>query len=585
MLRRVTAKWADLRLASKMLLVYLVLLSAVCCVTVVAMQINLNAYDEKLYEKSLQELDFFVQQVNGSLAEVEAFSYNLAMSVEIQQQLSTMKSLSHLQGEYQYQQYQLRSRLASEVYSHPIVKSITYTDQYKSELIVGQYTGMVSSQVYEDLLNSMHEARGGYVALAPSAEYPYLLSGRDILKHTDYSLDYLGTYIIACDVSGMIEKQMGALSATNTSLFVCGPQGMIFPSDSQGPPTELSSKAGQGYDIIRLDGQLHFACWLTDKETGWTYLNLFPYSEIYGQITQMRYTLFGVFAAMFILSALIMRRLARAVTQPLQTLTRSMQVVETGDFKAAQGVLPLQTSQDETGQLTQEFRIMLEKIDHLIYENYEKQLLLQEMRYQMLQAQINPHFLNNTLNTVAWMVKAKRNEDANQVIMELGRLLRAALSKDAYTPVAEDVRHAQAYITIQKFRYGKRASFEVACTGELDRFMMPKMVLQPLVENAILHGVEDSLEHCIVSVSVVELENTIRLEVRDTGPGMAKEHLEAVRNFTAKPRGHGIGLKNIKERLEMAFGDQCRFSIDSEEGKGTSVRIEIPKRQEGELHG
>jgi len=153
MLRRVTAKWADLRLASKMLLVYLVLLSVVCCVTVAAMQINLNVYDEKLYEKSLQELDFFVQQVNGSLAEVEAFSYNLAMSVEIQQQLSTMKSLSHLQGEYQYQQYQLRSRLASEVYSHPIVKSITYTDQYKSELIVGQYNyvpRMLVSQFMRD---------------------------------------------------------------------------------------------------------------------------------------------------------------------------------------------------------------------------------------------------------------------------------------------------------------------------------------------------------------------------------------------------------------------------------------------------
>lgn len=183
------------------------------------------------------------------------------------------------------------------------------------------------------------------------------------------------------------------------------------------------------------------------------------------------------------------------------------------------------------------------------------------------------------------MVKAGRNDDVNKVIMELGRLLRAALSKNAYASVTEEIQHARAYITIQQFRYGSRASFEVTCSGELDRFRMPKMVLQPLVENAILHGVENSMEHCAVSVSVAEGEDSIHLKVQDTGQGMTPEHLEAVRAFTAKPKGHGIGLKNIRERLEMAFGKECVFRIDSEIGRGTAVFIRIPKRTEEELHG
>lgn len=585
MLRKVQERWNNMRLANKMLLSYLLLLSVMCCIIIVTISANLSTYDGKLYEKSIQELDFFVQKVNSSLSEVETFSYNIALSMEIQQKLSTMKELSHLQSEYNYERQQLRSRLLREIYTHPIVKSITYTDQYKNELIVGDYTGTVDAKVYEKLLEDMHEARGGYVTLAPSEEYPYLLSGRDILKHTDFSLDYLGTYIITCDIAGVIEAQMDALSAAHSALFVSGPKGMIFQMDDAAPPMEISPDCGQGYKITRLNGELYFTCWLTDAKTGWSYLNMFPYSEIYGQLSRMRYMLFGVFAAMFILSVLVMRRLARAVTQPLQTLTKSMQVVETGDFKAAQALLPAETAEDETGQLTQEFRVMLEKIDFLIYENYEKQLLLQEMRYQMLQAQINPHFLNNTLNTVAWMVKAKRNDDANKVIMELGRLLRAALSKETYTTVAEDIRHTQAYITIQQFRYGKRASFEVHCEGELDRYMLPKMVLQPLVENAILHGVEDALKQCTVTISAIETDASIRLSVCDDGPGMTRERLEAVRNFTAKPKGHGIGLKNIKERLEMAFGGECHFLIESELGKGTAVRIEIPKRLEEEMNG
>jgi len=585
MLRKVKETWGDLRLANKMLLVYLLLLIAVCCMTFVTIRVNLSMYDEKLYEKSLQELDFFVQQVNNSLADVETFSYNIALDPSIQQRLSTITSLSHLQAQYNYERHQLRSLLSKEIYSHPVIKNITYTDLNKNELIVGEYAGTADAEVYDTLLQEMHEAHGGYVMTAPSEKYPYLLCGRDILKHIDFSMDYLGTYIITCDVAGIIKTQMSALSAPHSTMFVYGPSGKIFQSDEQFSPVKPSGNNAQGYDVTQLDGQLHFVCWLTDKENGWTYLNLFPYSEIYGQITQMRYTLFGVFTAIFALAALMMRRLARVVTQPLQTLTRSMRVVETGDFKAAQAVLPEKTTGDETGQLTEEFRVMLEKIDLLIYENYEKQLLLQEMRYQMLQAQINPHFLNNTLNTVAWMVKAKQNENANKVIVELGQLLRAALSKAVYTSVAEDIRHTQAYITIQQFRYGKRATFEVNCTGELEKYMLPKMVLQPLVENAILHGVEDALEQCTVSISAAEKEQTIHLEVRDTGPGMTEEQLAAVRNFTAKPKGHGIGLKNIKERLEMAFGDQCRFSIDSKLGMGTTVQIEIPKRQEGELSG
>ena len=228
---------------------------------------------------------------------------------------------------------------------------------------------------------------------------------------------------------------------------------------------------------------------------------------------------------------------------------------------------------------------MLEKIDLLIYENYEKQLLLQEMRYQMLQAQINPHFLNNTLNTVAWMVKAGQNDNANKVIVELGQLLRAALSKKDYVSVAEDLQHTQAYITIQQFRYGKRATFRVDHDGALEEYMLPKIILQPLVENAILHGVEDALEHCTVSVTVSEETDAIQLMVQDDGPGMSEERLDAVRSFTAKPKGHGIGLKNIKERLEMAFGEDCTFRIDSTLGQGTTVQIVIPKKREADLNG
>lgn len=584
MIQLMKTKFRNSKLAGKMMLVYLILVSVVCIVSLMALQMSLNIYDEKLYENSLLELDFFIQKVDDSLDDVENFTYDIAMSVEIQQQLTKIKTLSHLTAEYNYELYRLRILLLNYIYTHPIIKNIIYTDQYNNRIIVGEDCGVIDADTYEELLLQMHEAHGGYVKLSPSEEYPFQLSGRDILKYIDSSMDYLGTYIVTCDVAGMIEEQTGALSAPHSALFVYGPNGVIYQSSDQSIPVELSELNGQGYKIVRNGGQQYFICWL-QQENDWIYMNIFPYSEIYGQLRWVRLAMIIVFVALFMFSAFIMRRMAMMVTRPLQTLTESMKIVETGDFKVAKEILDGETTSDETGQLTQEFRIMLEKIDILIYEDYKKQLLLQEMRYQMLQAQINPHFLNNTLNTVVWMIKANRNEEAKKVIVELGQLLNAALINETYTTVDQDVEQVRRYITIQEFRYGKRVTFRIRSEGNLGEYIIPKMILQPLVENAIYHGVESALKPCTVSVLALEKEDMIILEVSDDGEGMTEERLEAVKNFTAKPRGHGIGLKNIKERLEMSYKNYCSLVIESKLGEGTTIRIQIPKMREEDMNG
>ena len=211
---------------------------------------------------------------------------------------------------------------------------------------------------------------------------------------------------------------------------------------------------------------------------------------------------------------------------------------------------------------------MLDKIMVLIHENYEKQILLKDTQYRALQAQINPHFLYNTLNSINWMIRSGKNEEASEMLISLGDLLRAAFKKEL----------ARHYIDIQKVRYRRRAEFLVEAEGDLEAYHVPRMILQPLVENSINHGVDNSLNKCRILVRVKENveEQTMTLEVEDDGPGMTEEELEAVRNFTMVPKGNGIGLKNIRERLNLIFSDAV-FEITSQPGKGTVVRIEIPK--------
>ena len=288
-------------------------------------------------------------------------------------------------------------------------------------------------------------------------------------------------------------------------------------------------------------------------------------------------TLLG-FGVAFIVLLFLIRKLAGIITKPLETLAQSMQVVETGDFQSAK-LIPMDADRkDEVGVLTQEFKVMLDKIDVLIYENYEKQLLLKDTKYKMLQAQINPHFLYNTLNAIHWMIRAKKNDDAGRMIVELGILLRASFDENPYTTVEQEISMLKSYIAIQRLRYEDRAEFSVRTEGEPGQYVMPRMTLQPLVENAIFYGADVMTEICYIDIAVTEEEQSILFEVKDNGPGIEKEELEKVRNFTVKPKGHGIGIKNIYERLRITY-DEFDFAVDSEPGKGTVIRIRVPKQK------
>lgn len=574
-------RYSNMKLAKKMIIIYVIILGVCSVFSVTALQYSFNIYDNKLYEKSLQELDFFTQQVNRSLDEVEDLSYSIAIDTKIQEQLAKMKSLKHFTAEYSYEVYQLRMLLNSELSNSDMISNVLYTNGEDTRILAGTATGTIDDGLYQDFMERMHEARGAYLVQSPTESYPYLLSGRDILKHIDASLEYLGSLMFTSNVAGMIEKNIDDLEAESSALCIFSEDGVIYQNQENMMEKTGNIQGDKGFFIMKDKGQRYFICYLKSSKTGWTYVNMFPYTEIYGQNQNLRYMMLGGFLLLFLLSALIVKKLAHIITKPLVHLTKSMEIVETGDFAGAKEVLENGTRNDEIGLLTQEFRVMLDKIDYLIHENYEKQLLLKDTRYQMLQAQINPHFLYNTLNSINWMIRAKRNDEAAEMTVALGTILRSAMSKQQFFTLEEELENLKKYITIQKYRYQKRAVFKVDAEFSTS-CLIPHMTLQPLVENAITHGVDKMLTECTISVIVKEEQEKIFIQVSDNGPGMTREELEAVRTFTMKPKGHGIGLKNIYERLKMAFDQQAEFEIASAPGEGTVVTIKIPKTEADE---
>ncbi|KMW22490.1 sensor histidine kinase [Enterocloster citroniae] len=571
-------KFRNLKLAQKMIAIYVLIMGFCCLFSLVALRIAFNIYDDNLYQKSVQELDFFIQEVNQNLDQVEALSYYVAIDTKIQELLSHIKSVKHFTAEYTADIYNLRMLLNNELTNAGMISNIVYTDEESTQIVAGTSTGSPDPGGYEAFMETIHEARGAYVVQQPTKQYPYLLSGRDIRKHIDSSLEYLGTLLITSDVAGMIEKNINRLEAESSALCVYSDEGLIYENQEHMMDMVPQILGDKGYQIIRNNGQRYFLCHLKSAKTGWTYVNMFPYSEIYGQNQTLRNMMVAGFLALFAVSSLFLKKLAHMIVRPLEQLTQSMQIVETGDFKRARDYLGEDGRGDEIGLLTQEFKVSLDKIDHLIYENYEKQLLLKDTKYKMLQAQINPHFLYNTLNSIHWMVRARRNEEAADMTVALGEILRAALSSKQFFTMGEEINMLNKYIVIQKYRYQKRVDFQVD-VNVTQSCLIPHMTLQPLVENAIYHAVEKMLTPCTIEVSVQEEGDQIRIEVRDNGPGMTQEELEAVRSFTVKPTGHGIGLKNIYERLKMAYDQMAVFKVESASGQGTAVKILIPRME------
>ena len=398
-------RFRNTSLARKMMVVYVAIFGILCSITLLAMQVTLSIYDGQLYHKSLEELNFFTERVDGELKKVEELSFDLAMDYEIQNQLSIIKSAKN-KAEYSFQMSKLRSRLTTEALSAELVSEFIYTDKFLTKYEVGKRYVELPVGIYDSLLEKFDKAKGAYVYENPTEEFPYLVSGRDIRKHIDASLEYLGSLIFVSDIRVLIEKHLNQLKTDVSSLCVTSDSGLIYQSEDGLYEKIRQVLPESDYEIINLQGRKYFLCQLTSAETGWTYVNMFPYSSIYFMNTMVRYCLIGGFLVLFVAAMLILKRLSTAITRPLNRLTDSIQIVEAGEFQKAKEYLEGEKRGDEAGILTQEFQIMLDKIMVLIHENYEKQILLKDTQYRALQAQINPHFLYNTLNSINWMIRS-----------------------------------------------------------------------------------------------------------------------------------------------------------------------------------
>ncbi|NLW56926.1 MAG: sensor histidine kinase [Firmicutes bacterium] len=309
---------------------------------------------------------------------------------------------------------------------------------------------------------------------------------------------------------------------------------------------------------------------------GWNYANVLPFAQIYENIFLLRNTMLLIFTGVFVGALWLGMKFAGNITRPIESLVQKMKEVENGDFQIKGLEPPGEYQIEEISHLYRDFAMMMERIDTLIKENYQKQLLLKDTQFKTLQAQINPHFLYNTLDSVNWMAKTNQEPRISMMVEALGRLLRNAVHKQDLITIADEVKILENYITIQKIRFEERLNFTIKVEEELNSCLIPKLTLQPIVENAVNYGLESKTGVCQIEVRMIKTGDLVEISVEDNGPGMEPGYWERLAQGLVKTRGTGIGLKNIDDRIKMIYGDEYGIRVDSELGVGTKVSIFFP---------
>lgn len=271
--------------------------------------------------------------------------------------------------------------------------------------------------------------------------------------------------------------------------------------------------------------------------------------------------------------------LSRLLSRPLRGLADAMERFETDADHFT--YLPVGGTR-EVQELSGSFEHMVLRIQRLMTTVREEEINLRKTELKALQAQINPHFLYNTLDSIAWMCEQGRTDDAVKMIHALARLFRISISKGhELIPIAKEIEHAESYLQIQKYRYKNQFTYAFDVDPACLNYYCNKITLQPIIENAINHGLDLLVDEGRITVQVRQDGEDIVFDVRDNGVGMSDELIQSILQRGPDDRT-GIGIRNVNDRLQIYFGKQYGLHISSEPDVGTCVEIRMPKIQEGD---
>lgn len=413
--------------------------------------------------------------------------------------------------------------------------------------------------------------------------YHWVISLSRVVELTDKGVPMSGVLLVDMDYSS-ISRMMNQINTSNNGqyYYLCDGSGQIIyhmrqVQISKGIAHENSEAAAKWKDGVYdefFEGEHRKIIVNTISYTGWKLVGVIPYSAFTHGMFNIRYFIVMLMLFMGMMLAVVNRLVSLRISRPILKLNQSVTEYEAGEKPEIYigGSL-------EITHLGYSIQRSYEQIDTLMRKIVLEQNERRKSELDALQSQINPHFLYNALDSIIWMVEGERNDDAVFMISELAKLFRISLSKGrTVISVKDELQHAKSYMNIQKIRYKNAFTITFDVEPEIYSCCIVKLVLQPILENAINYGV-DAMDDCgEIVVEGKRVDGNIILSVKDNGVGMSKEEVSLLLKDSnrVKKHGSGVGLVNVNNRIRIFFGEEYGLIVESEPDEGTKVSILIP---------
>ncbi|OMF36944.1 hypothetical protein BK133_08505 [Paenibacillus sp. FSL H8-0548] len=549
-----------------------------------------HIYTKAIVEKTVKNVSdnssLIITQINGIMTNATSSANMLTLNLN--------KVLVEEQARGQVSDLQLYTKITNQLsfamVVFPDVESAAFVDQ--NNRIYGSSLRMESEPelaAASEMLERLKQSNGANLwfpmqrrdYLVTDSTKPVLTLGKRIVNiNTGVPLGYVILNIRESDVSE-VYKNIGSIK--EGSYFIANSNGLIVSSQNEADVLEQVAEPalrswvmeGKAKTNIQVTNQGKMLLISTDiSNLDWHLISMMPYNLLTEDTSKITSLILLIGLVCFVIALFSARLLSNVISKPIVHLSRHMKKVKEGNLDQQIEV----TSGDEIGLLASGFNTMMGRVQELLVNISAEQRKKREYELALMQAQIKPHFLYNTLDVIYTLSEMGRTRDVQRTTKALADFYRVALSQGKDQIRLEDeIRSVSDYLSIQRIRYSDVFNYEMDIAPDIMACTIPKLTIQPLVENAIYHGLKNKASFGQLTITARREDQKVIVVVRDDGAGIAEDRLLAIkRSMHDSQQQVGFGLSSVQERIKLYFGELYGLQIESKSGQGTSVTVELP---------
>ncbi len=542
---------------------------------------NFIALTDRTISDSLNRIDMFLEKI-------DKYSLNLILGSEMEKILTKgygeninyprlfaeqVQNLTVIEGDLLAIHY---FGVDGDVYHYPFTSSINSIRDLNRE-------GLIDAYRIEDSRIHWSGIYPQTYYLSDSQQSLKIFSGIRSFKDS-FQPGIKGILLMDVEEDKLYEFIKNISLGKNGQIYIINKEGVIMTSSErektsakiEQPVFDIVNTGDAGYSYIDINGLKNVLIYDTSGRNGWKVAATIPLKDVLYQTGSIKMMAIVVGIVVIALSSTISFLISTKITKPIREMTKLVKVVAKGNLDVKYEA----RTNDELKDLSDGFNYMTSSLKELIGKVYIEEIQLKQAQLENLNAKINPHFLYNTLDTIYWMLVIAEQNEISNLVVALSDMLRYSISKSGdQVTVREELKQIDNYLYIQKTRFKDRLDVEYEVEEAANDCYIMKLLIQPIVENAIKHGLEFQSQKGLIIIKVYEKEEEIIIQIIDNGKGMSEREVKHLLNRadTSSLKKPGIGLNNVNERIKMFYGAKYGITVESKLGEGTCVNINVPK--------